>query len=147
MKLRFISIMVLAALTFLGCSQVDTTNTNPEPNDVELADQIAEMPDDYEGVWLRTAVIVDGKLENNSPAILTLNKTDYTSVGTCNVVGKVIKNSSDSLTLTIDGTTCPGISTGGSATYTYTMQYDEERSVETMTTVTGPLTETYDRQS
>jgi hypothetical protein len=141
---KTIAIIAVLLFVFTGCMQA------APQEDAVMGDEnvlTESMPEDYQGSWLRTAVYVDGALQNQTPAILTLNKTDYTSVGTCSNSGKLIDNGENSITLTLDSTDCPGVSAGGSVTYTYTIEFDKENNVEVMTTVTGPVTETYNRQS
>ncbi len=149
---KIITILAFLLFVFTGCMQAapqeDAVMNNENALTNEEKTNITEsMPEDYQGAWFRTGVYMDGELQNQSPAILTLNKTDYTSVGTCSNAGQLIDNGDNSITLTLDSTDCPGVTAGGQVTYTYTIQYDQDRDVETMTTYTGPVTETYDRQS
>lgn len=149
---KTITILAVLLFGFTGCMQAapqeDAVMKNEKALTNEEKTEVTEsMPEDYLGAWLRTGVYLNGALENQTPAILTLNKTDYTSVGTCSNSGKLIDNGENSITLTLDSTNCPGVSAGGQVTYTYTIEYDKDRDVETMTTFTGPVTETYDRQS
>ena len=155
MKTRFLTFaaLVLAFTLFLnGCSQAPQSQNEIDPQEEPREALIEEVvvddiPEDYEGVWLRTALYINGALEHQTPATLTLGRTSYTSVGTCSVAGDVVEGGEDILTLTMNSTNCPGASAGGSVIYTYTMEFDKERDVEVMTTSTANIMETYDRQS
>lgn len=148
---------LLAIFVFLiatGCSQTNPTpqefadvQPDVQPTEEEMAAIVDEIPEDYVGVWQRTGIYVDGILEGQDPAIWNLNATNYTSTGSCINTGKVMYEGDNKITVTLDSTTCPGVTAGGSTTYSYEISYDDERQVETMTVYTGPVMETYDRQS
>lgn len=147
------SLLAILIIVFMaGCTQTQPASTDkvdPEsqqPAEEEMAEPADEVPEDYVGVWYRTGTYGPG-YEGHEPATWTLNATNYTSTGTCINTGQVIYEGDNTVTVTLDSTTCPGASAGGSFTYTYEISYDEERGVETMTTYTGPVTETYDRLS
>jgi len=144
---KLIALVIVFVVIFAGCTQTQQTeSTTNEPLPEETTELADEAPYDYEGSWLRTALYINGVLEHQTPAILTLNRTDYVSSGTCENTGKVISEGDGTITITLDSTNCPNVSAGGSVTSSYSMKYDEERDVEVMTLISGPVTETYDRQ-
>jgi len=133
-----------------GCTETQPTNTSdtdPNEENTGLFNDIDPIPEDYVGVWLRTATYVNGALEHNEPATWTLNDTNYTSTGTCINTGKVMREGPTEITITLDSTTCENVPTGLTVPYTYEISFDQERDVEVMTVYTGPMMETYDRQS
>ncbi|MFC1656198.1 hypothetical protein ACFL3C_04985 [Patescibacteria group bacterium] len=158
MKTRFLTFaaLVLAFTLFLnGCSQAPQPQNEieePAPQEGVMVNEelpIADdIPHDYEGVWLRTATYADGNLVSSTPATLTLNRTSYTSTGTCVNTGEVISGGAGGIRLTIASSSCPSlIKSGPGYDATYSMTFDKERDVEVMTIVTGNVMETYDRQS
>lgn len=153
---KLLSLVPILVLVFaVGCTQAPPTTPDVENlevmEDKVMEEEVVEVPDalpeDFVGVWLRTATYTNGALQHNEPATWTLNNTNYTSTGTCINTGKVMYEGGNTMTITLDSTSCPNVPTGGSFTNTFEIEYDEERDVETMTVVTGPVTETYDRQS
>lgn len=144
MKKLLSLVAILVLILAVGCTQAPQTTSDVENPVVEVPDAI---PEDFIGVWLRTATYINGGLEHHEPATWTLNATNYTSTGTCINTGKVMYEGGNTVSITLDGTSCENVPTGGTVAFTYEIVYDEERDVEVMTVYTGPLTETYDRQS
>ncbi|MFC1599795.1 hypothetical protein ACFL3T_02085 [Patescibacteria group bacterium] len=149
---KLLSLLAIFVVIFAaGCTEPQPTleelNEQPPITVDEALETVDPFPEDYVGVWQRTATYVNGELESEDPAIWTLNNTNYTSTGTCINTGKVMNEGGNKITITLDSTTCPNVPTGITVPYTYEIKYDEERDVEVMTVVTGPMTETWDRQS
>lgn len=150
---KLLSLVSILVLSFaVGCTQApqatsDIENPEAEVIEEEIVEVSDPIPEDFVGVWLRTATYVNGAFQHNTPATWTLNATNYTSTGDCINTGKVMAEGGDAVTITLDSTTCPNVSTGMNISFSYEIVYDEERDVEVMTVVTGPMTETYDRQS
>ena len=146
---KLLSLLAILVIVFaVGCTQAPSTISDTKDIEQPSVEEITEeIPEDYVGVWLRTATYINGALEHNEPAIWTLNSTNYTFTGTCINTGQVIYEGGNQMSITLDSTTCPNVPTGATYTNTYEIKYDEERDVETMTVVTGPMMETYDRQS
>jgi len=97
------------------------------------------------GTWTRTAVYTDGELVTTEPATLTLNKTTYSSsTAACTTSGSLeAGDGTITLIMTQDG--CPdNLPLPFTVTYSYTIEENEDGD-EIMTTVTGPVMETYVR--
>ena len=163
MKIKKIATFVLLVMSFslilAGCSQ------RPQP---QIQDRIVEQPpettipieplepevdtdappEDFEGVWLRTATYANGALQGQTPSTFTLNRNSYTSVTSlCGSEGTIDYLGDNKFTISQQSTNCPKAPQTATYTATYSIDFDEERDVEVMTIVTGPVTETYDRQS
>lgn len=157
-KINSLLLALILTVSFSGCSQTKTTednvvekNSEPviveeniEPVEIEAGGETQSF--NYVGYWLRTGVYADGELVTDVPATLDLRAGDYFSMGTCENGGKVNYFGDNQIELTLDTTNCPGVSAGGKVVYTYKIEQDEERNVETMVLSTGGSMETFDRQ-
>lgn len=149
---KLLCLLAISTIVFaVGCTEAAPTVSDTDILDTDIPDTIEEIvdpiPEDYVGVWFRTATYINGALEHNQPATWTLNPTNYTSTGDCINTGKVMAEGGNAVTITLDSTSCENVSTGINVTFTYEIVYDEERDVEVMTVVTGPMREIYDRES
>jgi hypothetical protein len=99
------------------------------------------------GSWTRTAVYLNGALENTAPADLTFNVDGtYNSSGSgCATSGTYEEIDEGTITMVMMQNSCPGnIALPFTITYTYTIDETED-GAEQMTTITGPQMETYVR--
>jgi hypothetical protein len=97
------------------------------------------------GTWLRTSV-VSGDFSSNEPATLTLNEDTYSSASAACTTSGELKAGDGNITLTMLQSNCPGnVQLPFTVNYTYTIEKNDEE-VDVMTTVTGPVVETYIRQ-
>lgn len=149
MKKLFSLVTILVLIFAVGCTQAPQTTSDVEDPEAKVAEEeaVEAIPEDFVGVWLRTGTYLNGGLEHHEPATWTLNNTNYTSTGTCINTGKVMYEGDNTVSITLDSTSCPNVPTGGTVAFTYEIALDEERDVEVMTVYTGPMMETYDRQS
>ena len=157
MKIKKIVLPVLVLMSFslilTGCFQAkqpqrenEIVEQPTEPAELEVDMEAA--PEDFEGVWLRTATYANGQLQGQTPSTFTLNRNSYTSATSlCSSTGTIDYLGDNTFTISQKSTSCPNAPQTATYTATYTIVFDEERDVEVMTIVTGPVTETYDRQS
>ena len=99
----------------------------------------------HEGTWSRQALYVDGVLQHNAPATLTLNKETYSSASPTCATSGTISGGDGAMTMVMLQSNCPGgVQPPLTVNYTYTIEMNEEGE-EVMTTVTGSVTEVYKR--
>jgi hypothetical protein len=144
MKKFLLSVMsVFAVLMLAGCQQAPSTTTNQD--EVALVESEEEQLS-FIGSWTRVGMVLNGSPMENKPAVLTLNSDHtYTSVGTtCSASGKydISTEGEDTITMSHLSTNCPNPPTGP-----VTFQYSISEDGNTMVNTTGPLVETYMKNS
>ncbi|MBN2096318.1 lipoprotein [Candidatus Peregrinibacteria bacterium] len=141
--MKKILFLLIAVFILAGCSPIlPASPSDPLSLEGDMAE--ADTPE-WLGTWTRTAVYTDGELVTTEPATLTLNKDTYSSsTAACTTSGSLeAGDGTITLIMTQDG--CPdNLSLPFTVTYTYTIEENEDGG-ETMTNVTGPVTETYVR--
>jgi hypothetical protein len=146
MKTRHLFLIICAVLLLSACGRANTTEQDSPAADTEKS---AENEDNgILGSWTRTAVYLNGALENKTPANLTFSAGGtYTSSGTaCATSGTYKETSEGNVTMIMTQNGCPGnIPLPFTVTYTYTINKTED-GAEQMTTITGPQMETYIRR-
>ncbi len=148
---KFLALSAVFLIILTGCNQSGSPKETAQENNSDTAvneDLVNQIPEDFEGVWLRTGTYTNGVFVGDSPATLTLNKDNYTSVGaSCSNTGTISNPKENELVFTLDTSNCPNAAIGSSYTSTYSVEYNEKKGKETMTITTGDVLETYDRQS
>lgn len=154
MKNLAILVLLIMSFTLIGCTQAPQTEEE-EDNVVTTAEGKVEeelsgddAPEDYQGEWTRTGTYLNGALLHTTPATLNLQKTTYSSSGTCTTVGTVDYKGDNTIAMKMESHDCPvppGSLDTLSIVYTYKIEFDEDNDVEVMTLFVDNVMETYDR--
>ncbi|MCG8526009.1 MAG: hypothetical protein MI748_06500 [Opitutales bacterium] len=100
------------------------------------------------GVWVRTAIYVNGGLQGGEPSILAFAEdgTYYSKSDLCMTSGTYEKVGKNRIKMVMQQNGCPGnLPLPFTVTNTFSIEKDKDGLI-TMTMVTGPVTETYMRQ-
>ena len=145
MKIKYLLISIVSLLLLSACGQSPVS----EPEDNNIANEMDEVENEggnYLGSWNRTAVYLNGALENTAYAKLTFNADGtFNSLGSCATSGTYEAIDEGTITMVMTQTNCPGnIPLPLTVTYTYKIDENEDGE-EGMTMYTGPSMETYVR--
>jgi len=141
MNTKHLFLLICAVLLLTACNRTEITEESAPAESVE------DEGGDILGSWKRTAVYLNGALENTSPADLTFNADGtYNSSGAgCATSGTYEEIDEGTVTMVMTQNSCPGnIPLPLTVTYTYAIDETEDGE-EGMTMYTGPSMETYVR--
>lgn len=142
-KLLYLSFVFVFAFSLLSaCNQSPAEGTEETQENEETTGFTGFL-----GPWTRTATYLNGELQGTTPASLNFypDLTYDSATDACATSGTYEEIGEGTVTMVMMQNGCPGnIALPFTITYTYTLSEDED-GVQTMTMVTGPITETYVR--
>lgn len=156
MKIKLlITLMFTLLLASCGGTSIVSDSTDMEPGQISESEFLdsneggLDGTEDtgYFGTWTRTGTYVNGVLQGADPATITFitDGTYHSESSVCATAGTYEEIEDGTIAMVMNQNSCPGdIELPFKITYTYTIETDED-DVVTMTTITGPVMETYIR--